>query len=222
MNFAIYDNNISNSDHKATDYNPHYEKTFKWRGIALWLLENTAIEFEQIAHFCGLHLLEIEALANGETGEDIKPVDPILNGLLDKETIENCTNDSSRSLNFSSYNNLLIKLASQQGKSRYTPIVKKKNKPDAIAWLIKTHPYISDNQIIKLIGTTKNTIAGIRNKTYKSMKTLKPRSPIALGLCTNEQLEMTIMNAKILFDRMQIDLDINYSSSKDFISENFN
>lgn len=195
------------------------EKAFKWKGIALWLIENTAINFEQIANFCGLHILQIEALANGEIDEDIKQIDPIMAGLVDKETIEACNNDPNKSLSFSSYNNLLIKLASQKGKFKYTTITKRKNKPDAIAWILKNYPYISDNQIIKLIGTTKNTIASIRDKTYKSMKNLKPKSPVSLGLCSNEQLEITIMNAKILHDRMKIENSENYQS--DFNEYNF-
>ena len=194
------------------------DKMVKWRGIALWLIENTAINFEQIANFCGLHILEIEALANGEIDKHIKQVDPVAEGLIDKKTIEECNNDTTKSLSFSSYNNLLLKLALKQGKFKYTAITKKKNKPDAIAWLLDTYAYISDNQIIDLIGTTKTTINAIRSKTYKMMKSLKPKSPVALGLCTKEQLDIVEMNANILYQRMRIDQKDDNSES---ISESY-
>jgi hypothetical protein len=183
----------------------HYNQNKSWKGIALWLIENTAISFKQIASFCGLHPLEIEALANDETGEKITPYNPILMQLLDENTIELCSKDPSKQLSLPAYNALAIKLASKQSKSKYVTITKKKDKPDAIAWIIKNYPYISDNQIMKLIGTTKNTIQTIKDKTYKGMKNLKPRSPVVLGLCTNEQLENTIMYAKVFHDRMKIE-----------------
>jgi len=181
------------------------DQNSKWKGIALWLIENTAINFEQIANFCGIHILQIEAIANGEVNENIKPINPISEGIVDKETIDQCNENPSKQITTSVYNNLLIKLAAQKGKFTYTTITKKKNKPDAIAWLIKNYPFISDAQIIKLIGTTKTTVDAIRNNTYKGMKNLKPKSPVSLSLCTNEQLEIVIMNSKILYDRMQIE-----------------
>ncbi len=183
----------------------HYNQNKSWKGIGLWLIENTAISFKQIANFCGLHQLEVEALANDETGEKITPYNPVLMQLLDENTIELCSKDPLKPLTLPSYNALAIKLASKQSKSKYITITKKKDKPDAIAWIIKNYSYVSDNQIMKLIGTTKNTIQTIKNKTYKGMKNLKPRSPVILGLCTNEQLENTIMYAKVFHDRMKIE-----------------
>ena len=178
----------------------------KQKDIALWLIENTAISFKQIGDFCGLHLLEIEALANGELiGNATKAEDPILMNLLSKEMIDECSKNEMKPLMMSAHNIMTIQLASQQSRSKYTTIAKKKDKPDAIAWLIKNHPYISDNQMIKLIGTTKNTIINIKNKTYKLLKDLKPRSPVILGLCTTEQLDNVIMHAKVSYDRMKME-----------------
>ncbi len=177
----------------------------KQKGIALWLLENTAVSFQQIADFCGLHIIEIEALANGETGENIMPEDPILMNVLSKDAIEESSEDHKKPLMLSAQNAYTMQLAAQRSRSRYTTIVKKKDKPDAIAWLIKNHPYISDARIIKLIGTTKNTIASIRDKTYKAFKNLKPRSPVILGLCSKEQLESVIMYSKVSYDRMRME-----------------
>jgi hypothetical protein len=217
-NLKIDDNLNQDFDSNKADY---LEKNFKWKGVALWLIENTAINFEQIANFCGLHLLQIEALANDEVEENIKPINPITEGIIEKETIDACNKDPEKPLTFSVYNNLLIKLASQKGKFKYTTMTRKKNKPDAIAWLLKIYPFISDSQIIKLIGTTKNTIESIRSKTYKGIKNIKPKSPVALGLCNSEQLEVTIMNAKILHERMQIENNNKTESSyEDQFNEN--
>jgi hypothetical protein len=177
----------------------------KQKGIALWLIENTAVSFKQIADFCGLHILEVEALANGELSGFVKPEDPILMNLLSKEIIDECSENDTKQLSISAHHAMTIQFASQQSRSKYTTITKKKDKPDAIAWLIRNHSYISDNQIIKLIGTTKNTIRSIRNKTYKALKNLKPRSPVVLGLCTSEQLDNVIMYAKVSYDRMRIE-----------------
>jgi hypothetical protein len=214
-NFASFKDLNLEMDNKLS--NNLFEKKIKWKGIALWLIENTAINFEHIANFCGLHILQIEALANDEIDENIKPINPIAEGIVEKETIDACNNDPNKPISFSVYNNLLMKLSSQDSNARYTTITKKKNKPDAIAWILKNYPFISDAQIIKLIGTTKNTINSIRNKTYKGMKTLKPRSPVILSLCTNEQFESVIMNSKILYDRIQIE---NNDTEDNSFSEN--
>ena len=200
--------NIINDELLSNDSNEQI-KSFRWKGvgkgIALWLIDNTDLTFEQIANFCCIHRLEVQALADDETGEKITPHDPILMQLLDHETIEACVADKTKQLSLPPYNALSMKLAFQKSKSRYVTITKKKNKPDAISWILKNHPYISDKQIISLVGTTKNTIQSIRDKTYKGTKDLKSRSPVVLGLCTNEQLSNTIMYAKMFHDRQQIE-----------------
>ena len=194
---------MSNSNKNAVNF--FIKNNNKQKGIALWLIENTAVSFRQISDFCGLHMLEIEALANGESGGGVKAEDPIVMNLLSKEIIDECSKNEMKPLSISSHHAMTIQLASQQSRSKYTTITKKKDKPDAIAWLVKNHPYISDNQIIKLIGTTKNTITSIRNKTYKLLKNLKPRSPVILGLCTGEQMDNAIMYAKLSYDRMRME-----------------
>jgi hypothetical protein len=202
MNFL----NIRN-DSSSIDDNNNQIKSFKWKGVAVWLIENTAISFKQISNFCGLNVLEVEALANDETGESITPHNPILMQLLDSNTIDACSLDPTKPLILPPYNAISMKLASQQSKTKYVTMTKKKDKPDAIAWILKNHPYVSDGQIIKLIGTTKNTIQSIRDKTYKGTKTLKPRNPVVLGMCNSEQLENMIMYAKLFYDRMKIEND---------------
>jgi hypothetical protein len=188
----------SNSDFEFTQY-----KSLK--GVALWLIENTAISFKQIADFCKMHILEIEAIANDETGERITPHNPIFMQLLNEDIIETCSKDHSKPLAIPEHNAITMRLASKRGRAKYTTITKKKDKPDAIFWIIKNHPYISDNQIIKLIGTTKNTIQSIKDKTYKGMKNLKPRSPVALGFCSNDKLENAIIHSKVFHERLSIE-----------------
>ena len=211
--------NLATHGIESNSINIFIRNNNKQKGIALWLIENTAVSFQQIADFCGLHIIEVEALANGETGDTVMPEDPILMNLLSKEAIEESSEDSKKPLVLSAQNAYTMQLAAQRGRSRYTTIAKKKDKPDAIAWLIKNHPYISDNRIIKLVGTTKNTIEGIRNKTYKLMKNLKPRSPVILGLCTKEQLESAIMYSKVSYERMKMENDSDQFGNQNIMNE---
>ena len=157
------------------------------KATAVWLVENTALTFEQIAAFCGLHSLEIKAIADGEVAVGMVGLDPIANGQLSKEEIERAEKDENARLR------LLIQdlpqpVARSKG-PRYTPVTKRGDKPDAIAWVVKQFPDLSDAQISKLIGTTKPTIAAIRDRTHWNTPNIKPRSPVLLGLCTQRELE---------------------------------
>ena len=160
------------------------------KATAVWLVENTALTFEQIAAFCGLHSLEIKAIADGEVAVGMVGLDPIANGQLSKEEIERAEKDENARLR------LLIQdlpqpVARSKG-PRYTPVTKRGDKPDAIAWVVKQYPDLSDAQISKLIGTTKPTIAAIRDRTHWNTPNIKPRSPVLLGLCTQRELEEAI------------------------------
>lgn len=186
------------------------QEFFQWKGMgkgtAAWLIENTALTFEQIADFCGIHMLQVQAIADDELNEEVTPIDPIAAKLLDEETIEACTADKTKRLTFPMHNSMLSKFnIAKKNKSRYVTLTKKKDKPDAISWLLKNYPYISEKQIIKLIGTTKNTIQAIKDKTYKGIKSLKSKNPVSLGLCSEEQLESTAMYARMFHDRQQIE-----------------
>ena len=157
------------------------------KATAVWLVENTALTFEQIAAFCGLHSLEIKAIADGEVAVGMVGLDPIANGQLSKGEIERCEKDPDAKLRML-VQDLPQPIARSKG-PRYTPVTKRGDKPDAIAWVVKQFPDLSDAQISKLIGTTKPTIAAVRDRTHWNAQNIKPRSPVLLGLCTQRELE---------------------------------
>ena len=157
------------------------------KATAVWLVENTALSFEQIAAFCGLHLLEIKAIADGEVAAGMVGMDPVASGQLTKQEIERCCADPGRRLILQVHD---LPQPMQRSKGpRYTPVTKRGDKPDAIAWLVKTHPELSDSQISRMIGTTKPTIAAVRDKSHWNATNIKPRNPVLLGLCTQRELE---------------------------------
>jgi hypothetical protein len=157
------------------------------KATAVWLVENTALTFEQIAAFCGLHSLEVKAIADGEVAVGIVGLDPIANGQLSKEEIERCEKNPNGRLQLL-VQDLPQPIARSKG-PRYTPVTKRGDKPDAISWLLKHHPDLSDAQLCRLIGTTKPTIAAVRDRTHWNAQNIKPRSPVLLGLCTSRELE---------------------------------
>ena len=157
------------------------------KATAVWLVENTALSFEQIAAFCGLHLLEVKAIADGEVAAGMVGMDPVASGQLTKEEIERCVGDPNRKL-ILQVQDLPQPMQRSKG-PRYTPVTKRGDKPDAIAWLVKTHPDLSDSQLSRLIGTTKPTIAAVRDKSHWNASNIKPRNPVLLGLCTQRELE---------------------------------
>ena len=157
------------------------------KATAVWLVENTALSFEQIAAFCGLHHLEVQAIADGEVAVGMVGLDPVANGQLTKTEIERCEKNPDLRLKLL-VPDLPAPVARSKG-PRYTPITKRGDKPDAIAWIVKHHPELSDAQISRLIGTTKPTIAAVRDRTHWNAANIKPRSPVLLGLCTQRELE---------------------------------
>ena len=164
------------------------------KATAVWLVDNTALTFEQIATFCGLHVLEVQAIADGEVAPGMQGLDPMANGQLAQSEIERCVADPSLQLEAAKPTVPLPK-ARQKG-ARYTPISKRQDRPDAIAWLLRTYPELSDAQICRLIGTTKPTINSVRERTHRNMANIKPQSPIYLGLCSAEDLEKFVMIAR--------------------------
>ncbi len=163
------------------------------KATAVWLIDNTALTFEQIANFCGLHELEVQAIADGEINAAIIGDNPITSGELSQEEIKACEKDPKRQLKMLKSD--LPQPTERVRGPRYTPVAKRAEKPHAILWLLKNHPELSDGQIIKLIGTTKNTIDAIRNKTHSDYMTLKPQDPVLLGLCRREDKEKAIEKA---------------------------
>jgi len=157
----------------------------KPKAAAVWLIENTALTFEQVGDFTGLHAIEVQALADGDVGRGIIGERP--RGLTD-EDIERCNADPAARLTLERTDDLpSIKVRAKGPK--YTPVSKRGDKPDAIAWILKHHPEISEAQICKLVGTTKPTIAAIRDRTHANISNIRPRHPAELGLCTYKELE---------------------------------
>jgi len=163
------------------------------KATAVWLVENTVLTFEQIADFCELHALEVQAIADGEVSAGIIGLDPVANGQLTKEEIERCSADPTARLSMVKPRELpKVKTRS----ARYTPVSKRGDKPDAIAWLVRNHPEISDAQVSKLLGTTKNTIKAVRERTHWNAPNIRPRDPVLLGLCTQTALNQVIARAQ--------------------------
>ena len=161
------------------------------KATAVWLIDNTALTFKQISEFCGLHILEVEGIADGDVASGIRGADPIANGQLAREEIEKGEADANYQLKATVFENdsSNTKKKGRKKGPRYTPLSRRQDRPDAIAWLVRNHPEITDAQISKLIGTTKPTITAIRERTHWKMSTINPTDPVSLGLCTQVDLD---------------------------------
>lgn len=164
------------------------------KATAVWLVENTTLSFEQIAAFCGLHPLEVQGIADGEVAIGIIGTDPTTNGQLTADEIKRCEGDPTARLQQAKVNIPLPQIRTKG--PRYTPVSKRQDKPDAVAWLVRHHPELSDAQVSKLIGTTKQTIAQVRDRTHWNTANLRPRDPVLLGLCTQTDLNAAILKAR--------------------------
>lgn len=160
------------------------------KATAVWLVENTTLNFEQIADFCGMHALEIQGIADGEVAIGIMGQNPIDAGELTSEEIAKAEKDEDYRMVMSSHalSHMKMEKAKKKG-ARYTPVARRQDKPEAIAFILKNHPYIPDSQIIKLIGTTKKTIESIREKSHWNISNIKPKDPVLLGLCMQTALD---------------------------------
>ena len=163
------------------------------KATAVWLVENTGLTFQQIAEFCGLHELEVQAIADGEVAMQMQGLDPIANGQTTREEIARCEKDPDARLKLSAQA-IPVAMVKHRG-PRYTPISKRQDKPNAISWLVKNHPELSDAQISKLVGTTKPTIAAVRDRSHWNTSNIKAQHPVTLGLCTVAELDAAITKA---------------------------
>ena len=158
---------------------------------ASWLVDNTALSFPQIAEFCGLHILEVQAIADDMAATKLTGRDPVRAGELTMAEIEKGQKDAK-------YRLVMLKGPDQQRRTkgpRYTPVSKRQDKPDGIAWIIRNHPEVSDGQISKLIGTTRTTIAAIRDRTHWNIANIVPKDPVTLGLCSQRELDAVVAKA---------------------------
>ena len=153
------------------------------KATAVWLVENTKISFKQIADFCNLHELEVKGMADGDVAKGIKAYNPILAGQLTRDEIEKASTDVNKPLILNK-KKLNISSSTKKKTQKYIPLSKRQDRPDAVIWLIKNFPQLSDNQIAKLIGSTKNTVSLIRNKNYWNISNLSPKDPVVSNLCS--------------------------------------
>ena len=166
------------------------------KATAVWLIDNTGMTFKQISQFCSLHILEVEGIADGDVAAGIRGADPIANGQVSREEIEKAEKNPNYAMKPNIFDS--DKLAPKKGKKkgpRYTPLSRRQDRPDAIAWIVRNHPEVSDAQISKLVGTTKPTINAIRERTHWKISTINPTDPVSLGLCTQLDLDALVQKA---------------------------
>lgn len=163
------------------------------KATAVWLVDNTALSFTQIATFCKLHPLEVKAIADGEAAQGIKGLDPVLTGQLSREEVEKAQNDPNYQLKLQG-SKVVVPESKRKG-PRYTPVSRRQDRPNAILWLVRNHPELKDAQIMRLVGTTKPTIAAIRERTHWNSANLTPSDPVTLSLCSQLELDMEVEKA---------------------------
>jgi len=165
------------------------------KATAVWLVDNSSLTFEQIADFCGLHPLEVNGIADGEVARDIRGADPIGNGQLTRDELEKAEkNPAYRLVAQKSRHAELLKPA-KKGGARYTPVSRRQDRPDAIAWFIRNHPEVTDGQIASLLGTTKATIDSVRTRSHWNSANIKPVDPVTLGLVGQLDLDEVVRRA---------------------------
>ncbi len=163
------------------------------KATAVWLVDTTALTFDQIATFCGLHPLEVKGIADGEVAAGIRGRDPILNAELSREEIEKAEADPSHQLKI--LGRRKVAAEKKRAAPRYTPVSRRQDRPNAILWLVRNHPELSDAQVSRLVGTTKPTIVSIRDKSHWNFSNLKPTDPVSLGLSSQIDLDAAVLKA---------------------------
>ncbi len=165
---------------------------------AVWLVENTALTFKQIGRFCGLHALEVQAIADETVGQTIVGIDPTVSGQLTWDEINRCQADPLADLV------LVVDAVPTMPRTkgpRYTPVSRRQDRPDAIAWLLRNHPELMDSQVCKIVGTTKPTIQSIRERSHWNINNIRPRDPVSLGICSQSELDDAVTKAAKRLER---------------------
>jgi hypothetical protein len=171
------------------------------KATAVWLVDNTTLTFDQVAAFCGLHPLEIQAIADGDVAIGIVGKNPVVQGILTEADIHDCEAHPEKTLSF--VTNDIPEVQRRSKGPRYTAVTKRADKPDGIAYLLKYYPDIPDAQIIKLLGTTKNTIDSIRKRTHPNITNIKATDPVQLGLCIRSDLDALIQKVEAAKERAE-------------------
>ena len=169
------------------------DKPIMAKATAVWLVDNTTLSFRQIADFCGLHELEVQGIADGDVAAGVRGFDPVANNQLTQDEIETAEKDPAHGLKLK-FNAAAVGEEKRRG-PRYTPLSKRQDRPNAILWLVKFHPELTDGQIAKLVGTTKPTIQSIRERTHWNISQMEPIDPVALGLCKQSELDSVVQKA---------------------------
>ena len=172
------------------------------KATAVWLVENTALTFDQIAEFCNLHPLEVKGIADGDVAQGIRGMDPIMSGELSRAELETAEANNTHKLILNKTSVDLPEVKSKKQK-KYTPLSRRQDRPAAIAWLVRNHPELKDSEVIKLVGTTKTTIEAIRNRTHWNIGPIQPQDPVALGFCTQIELDKLVLRASKRLQREQ-------------------
>ncbi len=164
------------------------------KATAVWLVDNTSLTFEQIADFCELHPLEVKGIADGEVARDIRGADPIANGQLSREELDAAEKNAGHRLKAQKSRHAEL-LKPVKKSPRYTPVSRRQDRPDAIAWFLRNHPEVPDSQIARLLGTTKATIDQVRSRSHWNTANIKPVDPVTLGLSTQLELDAMVRKA---------------------------
>ena len=170
------------------------------KATAVWLVENTALTFDQIAEFCSLHPLEVKGIADGDVAQGIRGMDPIMSGELTRVELEAAEQNSEHTLKL---NQTIVELPDTTTKKqkKYTPLSRRQDRPAAIAWLVRNHSELKDSEVIRLVGTTKSTIESIRNRTHWNIGNIQPQDPVVLGLCSQIELDKLVLRASKRVER---------------------
>ncbi len=170
------------------------------KATAVWLVENTALTFDQIAEFCSLHPLEVKGIADGDVAQGIRGMDPIMSGELTRMELEAAEQNSEHTLKL---NQTMVELPETTTKKqkKYTPLSRRQDRPAAIAWLVRNHSELKDSEVIRLVGTTKSTIESIRNRTHWNIGNIQPQDPVVLGLCSQIELDKLVLRASKRVER---------------------
>ena len=170
------------------------------KATAVWLVENTALTFDQIAEFCSLHPLEVKGIADGDVAQGIRGMDPIMSGELTRLELEAAEQNSEHTLKL---NQTIVELPETTTKKqkKYTPLSRRQDRPAAIAWLVRNHSELKDSEVIRLVGTTKSTIESIRKRTHWNIGNIQPQDPVVLGLCSQIELDKLVLRASKRVER---------------------
>ncbi len=180
------------------------DKPFMPKATAVWLVENTKISFKQIAAFCDLHELEIKGIADGDVAKGIKAYNPILAGQLTRESIEASSKDINEPLIL---NKKVLDIKLEKKSNKYIPLSKREERPQAVFWLTKNYPQLSDGQIVKLVGSTKKTVDLIRSKRYWNSSNLSAKDPVVSSLCTQADIKNAVDKANRKAERKKKEIE---------------